>query len=174
MDCYEFIEFKKDIFYDEAIFNEIKEVIILKLQLEDTKNDDLETELRKNIFIGKADIVHSIIKPLLEDAFNFVHFRYRICLWGIFNPFIKFKKFIEDHIPETIIRNNNKININIPKHIGCVDIDNVLGNWVFFTDVERQMQNYGYSSLKIIQSEGVSLHEFSYISLYIIIYYYIL
>ena len=161
MHCYEFINSHKNTFYDKNVFNDIKEIIILKLQLESTKDDDLLTELRKNIFIGKADVVHNVIKPFIKDAFDFVHPRFRKCLWGIFNPIVTFDQFIEDTVSEIIIRDGNTININIPRHVGCVNIDNILGNWILCYNEEKQMKHYGYSSLKIIQSEGVSLHEFS-------------
>ena len=161
--CYEFIndEENKNYFYNESILNDIRDIVINKLKMEETTDNDLNIELRQEVLYKKSNFVSSELKPLIHRAFNMVQPRFRVLLWGVFNPFITFKQYMDEYIKEQIIRKGGKITINIPKHGGNIEIDRILSQWILCVDPAKIITNYGYSSMQIIQSEGKSLHQLS-------------
>ena len=169
--CYEYISKKHLIFYNCILFDKIKKIILYILKMEYTNDYYLLRQLRKKIFSKNKGLVNHTIKPLLLDIFAKVHWRFRLCLWGIFCPVVDFNSFMENQIDEIIIRNDEKIYIKIPQYIGTNFIDKVLANFVLYLNPINLCKNYGYSSLSIIKSEGISIHQliFYYILLYIYI-----
>lgn len=161
--CYEFINHvnNKALFYDESVLKDIKYIISNKLKMEETKCNDLKQELRQIVLFEKGQFVELKLKPLISKAFAWVEPRFRILLWGCFNPAVSFEQYMNEYIPETILRDGKKEEINIPKHAGNIEIDRILSQWILCCDEDKKIKNYGYSSMKIIQSEGKSLHQFS-------------
>ena len=174
--CYEYIIKNHLIFYNHILFTKIKKTIKIILQMEYTNDYYLLKQLRKKIFGKNAGFINYKLKPLLLDIFDNVHWRFRICLWGIFCPVIDFHSFMKYQIDEIIIRNGEKINIKIPQYIGTNYIDAVLANFIMYINPENLCKNYGYSSLSIIKSEGISIHQliFHYILIYFSIFLYII
>ena len=169
VDVYEFINTEQNIFYNSTLLKEIKNIIQLKLQMEETTDNILLQSLRQKVILNNhnASLVNNIIKPLLKRAFEQIHWRYRLLLWGAFNPCVPFNIFMNQYNDEIVYKNNDIQQIRIPKHGGNICIDRVLKKWILF--IGNDVKNYGYSSLAIIKAEGKSLHQFGkyYISIYI-------
>ena len=162
---YQFIEKECKIFNDISTINKIRNITSNLFQTQESKDEEL-SKLRADIWFINASFVNVTLIPLIKKAFNQIHNRFRILLWGFINPNIKYEKFLNQRLKELIRNEDGKITtIDIPKHGGNLEIDETLRKFVRLTS-EYSLKPYGYSSTKIISAEGKGLHQFSFFILF--------
>ena len=145
---------------DYLLISKYRKCVNIKFQMQKTVGKELDA-LKKLFYIDYNNIINKL-ESFIQDAFDKLHPRFRIALWGMFNLNILYKSFLKEMIKEKIycLNEENKICIkmvDLPKYVGTKSVDDVLRQWMCL-DRTYAMGLIQFNSKKIIQHHAESMH----------------
>ena len=145
---------------DYILISKYRKCVNIKLQMQKTVGKELD-ELKKLFYIHYNDVICKL-QEFVKDAFDKLHPRFRLSLWGMFNLNILYKSFLSEMIKEKIyyINDNDEICIkmvDMPKYVGTKSVDDALRQWMCL-DRTYAIGLIQFNSKKIIQHHAESIH----------------
>ena len=145
---------------DYLLISKYRKCINIKLQMQKSTGDELYK--LKQLFYIKHNMIIDKLQSFVKDAFDKLHPRFRLALWGMFNQNILYKSFLSEMIKEKIhlLNDNNEKYIkivNLPKYIGTKSVDDTLRQWMCL-DRSYALGLLQFNSKKIIQNHAESIH----------------
>ena len=142
------------------LISKYRKCINIKLQMQKSSGIHLN-KLKQMFYVDYNDVINGL-QSFITDAFNKLHPRFRLALWGMFNLNVLYKSFLKEMIKEKIYYLNDDNEkcikmVNLPKYIGTKSVDDVLRKWICY-DHTHTLGLLQFNSKKIIKNHAESIH----------------
>ena len=162
----DYIEKRKDIFYDLELIEKWRYIVNIRFQMENSTGSVFE-ELEKNLNYGDPQDVIAV-KTFIKCVFADVNPRFRLDIWGMWNLNVKYTFFLNSFTIKEKIKTRDGIKYTyLSKYPGIAPVDELLRKWCGLSNAHI-LPRYPLNSLKQIQSNGKALHLLSFCFVFIL------